>query len=315
MNAELNGSADAHSGWMLSTDTFSHTGIGGSDPGTRMRDAGYVFSGSWSWGENIAWSGTTGTLNPNAAAVQHHQNLFLSAGHRTNILNGLFPRGGCRQPRWQVHVGQQHLQRTDDHRELCHVRAPSASSPVLPTTIRTTMISTRSAKPAAVSRSTSWRTAPSRRRRCRERRAAMRRPSRAAPRRPVDVDVRFTGGGLAAPMGVAVTLEGSNVKLDLVDGDTILSNVTATLIYRSAAACNSSASRMYPAPATARQRARRQFRRQPACGPCRERHASRAAAATTRCWAAAAMTGSEGGLGSDRLAGNAGNDIFVSLHR
>ena len=94
LNADLNEAADAHSNWMLSTDNFSHTGSGGSDPGDRMRDAGYVFSGNWSWGENIAWSGTTGTLDPDAAAVQHHRNLFLSSGHRKNILNDYFREAG-----------------------------------------------------------------------------------------------------------------------------------------------------------------------------------------------------------------------------
>ena len=43
------------------------------------------------------------------------------------------------------------------------------------------------------------------------------------------VEVRFSGGGLAATMGVAVSLAGKNVKVDLVDGNTIQSNVTAEL--------------------------------------------------------------------------------------
>ena len=43
------------------------------------------------------------------------------------------------------------------------------------------------------------------------------------------VEVRFSGGGLATTMGVAVSLAGKNVKVDLVDGNTIQSNVTAEL--------------------------------------------------------------------------------------
>ena len=47
-DGDLNESAENHSAWMIATDTFSHTGTGGSSPGDRMKAAGYVFSGSWS---------------------------------------------------------------------------------------------------------------------------------------------------------------------------------------------------------------------------------------------------------------------------
>jgi Ca2+-binding RTX toxin-like protein len=93
-NPKLNDAADAHSSWMLAEDTFDHTGSGGSDPGQRMADAHYVFSGDWTWGENIAWTGTTGTVNETASAAQLHDNLFRSAGHRTNILENDFKEIG-----------------------------------------------------------------------------------------------------------------------------------------------------------------------------------------------------------------------------
>src|SRR5882724_8266812 len=93
-NDLLLGAAENHSQWMLDTDTFSHTGAGGSDPGTRMANAGYVFSGSWAWGENIAWQGTTGTLNLIAAINAEHAALFQSLGHRENILNDTFQEVG-----------------------------------------------------------------------------------------------------------------------------------------------------------------------------------------------------------------------------
>ncbi len=89
-NLLLIDSAIAHSQWMLDTDTFSHTGAGESDPGDRMRDAGYNFTGSWGWGENIAWRGTTGTLDVTNAVANRHEGLFKSSGHRTNILNNNF---------------------------------------------------------------------------------------------------------------------------------------------------------------------------------------------------------------------------------
>ncbi|MGK7943797.1 MAG: CAP domain-containing protein, partial [Microcystaceae cyanobacterium] len=89
-NQFLTDSANSHSQWMLDTNTFSHTGAGGSSAGDRMGDAGYVFSGSWTWGENIAWRGTTGTPNVTQYIELQHQSLFLSKGHRKNILNDNF---------------------------------------------------------------------------------------------------------------------------------------------------------------------------------------------------------------------------------
>ncbi|MEO1093838.1 MAG: CAP domain-containing protein [Cyanobacteria bacterium J06638_28] len=83
-------SARDHSEWMLNTDTFSHTGANGSSAGDRMRSAGYAFTGSWTWGENIAWRGTTGTPNVTQFVTAQHRSLFLSPGHRTNLLNDNF---------------------------------------------------------------------------------------------------------------------------------------------------------------------------------------------------------------------------------
>jgi len=93
-NPRLIASARAHSQWMLDTDTFSHTGMSGSDPGQRMEAAGYVFSGSWTWGENIGWRGSTGDVDPDAFTRLIHDGLFLSAGHRVNICNATFDEVG-----------------------------------------------------------------------------------------------------------------------------------------------------------------------------------------------------------------------------
>ncbi len=83
-NAQLESAAVDHSKWMLSADTFSHTGSGGSNPGERMTSAGYQFSGSWTWRENLAWTGSTGTVSLSRAIEQHHEGLYRSAGHRAN---------------------------------------------------------------------------------------------------------------------------------------------------------------------------------------------------------------------------------------
>jgi Ca2+-binding RTX toxin-like protein len=92
-NSNLNTAAENHSSWMLQTGTFSHTGINGSSPGDRMKSAGYEFTGSWSWGENIAWK-TMGSATLQSNALQLHNNLMNSSGHRANILKSSFKEIG-----------------------------------------------------------------------------------------------------------------------------------------------------------------------------------------------------------------------------
>lgn len=96
-NAELSAAAAAHSVWMLAADTFSHTGRGGSSAGDRMEASGYEFSGNWTWRENLAWVGTTGTINLNAAIDNHHEGLYRSAGHRANTFAGNISEVGLGQ--------------------------------------------------------------------------------------------------------------------------------------------------------------------------------------------------------------------------
>jgi hypothetical protein len=80
---------------MLDADVFSHTGAGGSTPQNRMAAAGYPFTGSWAWGENIAWAGTTGAPpNQTFYTESLHGNLFRSPGHRKNILDPIFDEAG-----------------------------------------------------------------------------------------------------------------------------------------------------------------------------------------------------------------------------
>lgn len=83
-NRKLENAATDHSKWMLNKDVFSHTGAGGSSAGDRMEDAGYRFAGSWSWRENLAWTGSTGSVSLSRAIREHHEGLYRSAGHREN---------------------------------------------------------------------------------------------------------------------------------------------------------------------------------------------------------------------------------------
>jgi len=89
-NGYLNASADSHTNWMIATDTFSHTGAGGSTPTARMKSAGYVFSGSWASAENIAWASTRAPSGYQDEVRLLHSNLMNSPGHKANILNGTF---------------------------------------------------------------------------------------------------------------------------------------------------------------------------------------------------------------------------------
>jgi Ca2+-binding RTX toxin-like protein len=104
MHDKLVISSDRHSNWMLVNDKFDHLeiaatpGFTGVTPGNRMTAAGYVFSGPViSNGENISWRGSTGAINATATIISQHQDLFLSPGHRTNILDDTFKEVGIGQ--------------------------------------------------------------------------------------------------------------------------------------------------------------------------------------------------------------------------
>lgn len=95
-NLLLIDAARSHSQWMLDTDTFSHAGV--IDPTTgqpttsrqRMMNAGYPFTGSWLSGENVAFQGTSESIDITNFITDIHQSLFLSAGHRKNTLKADF---------------------------------------------------------------------------------------------------------------------------------------------------------------------------------------------------------------------------------
>ena len=82
-NSLLIDASRAHSQWMLDNNTFSHTGIEGSNAGDRIENAGYEFTGSWSWGENLAI--TQGISDIDASVSGQYESLFESPGHRKNI--------------------------------------------------------------------------------------------------------------------------------------------------------------------------------------------------------------------------------------
>lgn len=93
-NDQLDSAADAHSSWMIQADVFSHTGSGGSSAYARMMQNGFTFSGSWTWGENIAWASTRSPTGLQDEVDLLHANLMNSAGHRANILSSSFKEVG-----------------------------------------------------------------------------------------------------------------------------------------------------------------------------------------------------------------------------
>ena len=223
-NPLVNDAADSHSTWMLDTDIFDHAGLGGSDPGDRMRTAGYVFSGSWTWGENIAWSGTTGALNVNATAAQLHDNLFRSAGHRTNILENDFREIGIGVVAGQMLSGGTNynaLTATEDF-------ALSGANHFITGVVYSDSDANRfySIGEGRGGVSVKIQAAGS---------AALTAESWDAGGYGIgtmatgELAVTFSGGGLAAAAGATVLAGAANIKLDLVGGRTIQADVTATI--------------------------------------------------------------------------------------
>jgi len=96
--------ARSHSKWMNDNDAFSHF-QGNKGPTDRMRDAGYVFSGSFASGENIAARFQSAPITDAQTArliVQSYRDLFIdkgieNRGHRTNILSDMFQEIGIGQ--------------------------------------------------------------------------------------------------------------------------------------------------------------------------------------------------------------------------
>lgn len=96
MNANLRGAALEHSTDMLDRDYFEHDTPEGVTPFERMQNAGYMFTAA---GENLAWRGTTGTLNVVQTVDDQHEDLFVDEGipdrgHRVTMLNAAFREVG-----------------------------------------------------------------------------------------------------------------------------------------------------------------------------------------------------------------------------
>lgn len=83
LNQQLVNAATKYCQQMLATGNFDHIGTDGSDPGSRIRAAGYNW---YTYGENIAWGQTSVSMVMG--------DWMSSSGHRANILNGAFKEAG-----------------------------------------------------------------------------------------------------------------------------------------------------------------------------------------------------------------------------
>ena len=89
MNSTLRETAAEHSADMLRRNYFAHDTPEGVTPFDRMKANGYVYISA---GENLAWRGTTGSLDPVETVETQHEDLFVDRGiehrgHRTTMLN------------------------------------------------------------------------------------------------------------------------------------------------------------------------------------------------------------------------------------
>ena len=89
----LNAAAYDHAVWMAETGAFSHTGADASRSWERMQEAGWQTAGySWTAGENIAFA--SHEVSPRVSTEGRHQGLFISEGHRKNLMSDRFSEIG-----------------------------------------------------------------------------------------------------------------------------------------------------------------------------------------------------------------------------
>lgn len=226
-NSQLSDAATGHAAWMNSADMFSHTGLNNSTPTQRMQSAGYFLdSGTgWSTAENISWSGSSSqaAYDANAAVLDQHRNLFLSTGHRNTILNGdlreigvgtdlgVYSRSDgdfygmmsafnfARSGSSSFVSGVAYTDANDDHFYSIGEGKSGVTAQLLSgaSVLATTANQTGGAYALATTHAGA-------------------------------VEIVFSGGGIQAA-GAAFNMGSANVKFDLVDGSTIVTNVSATL--------------------------------------------------------------------------------------
>ncbi len=136
LEKNLNQSAEVHSEWILKTDTFSHTGAGGSSHDERIEAAGFDMSGDWHTGENLSLRSIDddGTLRDEVRAMM--EGLMASPGHKANILKQDYTHIGIglelgEYKGYTVLVGTQNFGATTGKVDLDGGGAPPAPGKIL----------------------------------------------------------------------------------------------------------------------------------------------------------------------------------------
>jgi Ca2+-binding RTX toxin-like protein len=231
-NPLLYNSATTHDQWMIANDAFSHTWLDGTTPAQRMVTAGYGTgnpTSGYNFGsaENIAWSGTSGTLDANAEVYFHHRDLFLSAGHRKNILNANYEELGVSTITDPSYQGWDALVTTFNF-------AYKLSSPIFVTGVHYTDLDNDdfySIGESAAGRTVQLFSGST---------LVGSTTTAAAGGYQIQtstvgaLEIVYSGGGLATARGASFTAGTLNIKFDLTDGNTIETNVSATLTRDSA---------------------------------------------------------------------------------
>jgi serralysin len=91
LNLFLTDSARSHAQYLMSSNTFGHTGSGGSSPSQRMTSAGYVFGGTSASAENVGIDGNSSLGSDVSLVEEQHKALFTDLtvagrGHRANMM-------------------------------------------------------------------------------------------------------------------------------------------------------------------------------------------------------------------------------------
>jgi hypothetical protein len=215
MNETLLGTAHTHSQDMIDRDYFAHDTPEGLDPFERMNNAGYNFSTA---GENIA-DVTSGNPITNEGTIFLHQILFVDTnfpgrGHRVNILNSAYQEIGVGQVTGNFQGSNASMLTEDfgtrgnqqfltgvsyadaDHDNFYSIGEGRGSMSVADGILAT---STGAAGGYSLAVGSGVQT------------------------------VTFSGGGLASPISVAVSIAAhTNAKVDVIDQGTIATSVSLT---------------------------------------------------------------------------------------
>lgn len=227
---DLTDAARGHSRHMIAVDKFAHDGIGDGTIASRMTGAGYTFTGAWTRGENIAFNGTTGSLDQTAFGIKNQNDLYIDKdyagrGHRINILNDNFKEAGIGHAAGAYKIGT-----TSYNAAMLTTDFAASGTDVFITGVTINdrngnnfydIGEARSGVTVAVKSGDA---------------IAGRAASTTSGGYAVAVDpglgsveVTFSGGGLSAPVSAYVTVGTKNIKLDLASTSEVLSSASTTL--------------------------------------------------------------------------------------